>query len=275
MDIYQFIKDFYQSVKTEKRIIGQSVLGRDIFAVKIGEGSPVGLAQYAMHGREFITAKLALHHFELGMKTGSFWLVPLVNPDGALLSQTGLSSVRDLAKKEKLLAWNGGKEDFSLWKANASGVDLNVNFPALWGKGVKNVRTRGGENCIGDTPFSEPETLALKNFTKTVKPDYTVSYHTKGEEIYWYFYQSMRTCPQHKRLALALSVSTGYPLAYARGSAGGYKDWCIHALKIPAFTVEVGEDTLTHPIGDEGLKDILQKNGRSLNDLTEEYLRKL
>ena len=273
MDIYEIVTEFYQSVKTEKRVIGQTLLGRNIYAVKVGDGSPVGLAQYAMHGREFITAKLALHHFRYGLRVGSFWLVPLVNPDGALLSQTGICSVRDLSVREKLLAWNKGDTDFSLWKANAAGVDLNVNFPAFWGKGMKNVRTRGGENCIGDTPFSEKETFALKNFTREIHPDYTVSYHTKGEEIYWYFYQSMRTCPLHKRLALALSASTGYPLAYAKGSAGGYKDWCIKSLKIPAFTIEAGADTLTHPIGDNGLDDIIKKNERALNDLTKEYLQ--
>ena len=106
-------------------------------------------------------------------------------------------------------------------------------------------------------------------------PDYTVSYHTKGEEIYWRFYQSTHTCPRDKRLAEALSASTGYPVREAKGSAGGYKDWCIQRFKIPAFTVETGQDCLKHPIKSEGLKDIIEKNEKSLNDLTKEYLRLL
>ena len=84
MDIYAEIEQFYESVQTEKSVIGKSLFGRKIFACKVGEGAPVGIAQYAMHGREFITAKLAVTHFLRGVCKGSVWLVPLVNPDGAL-----------------------------------------------------------------------------------------------------------------------------------------------------------------------------------------------
>ena len=94
-------------------------------------------------------------------------------------------------------------------------------------------------------------------------PDYT-----KGEEIYWYFYQSMRTCSRDKRLAQVLSETTGYPLGDARGSAGGYKDWCIQALGIPAFTIEVGADDLPHPIQEDALDDIIFKNQRVISKLS-------
>lgn len=238
---------------------------------KNGDGSPVGISQYAIHGREFITAKLALTHFRRGVCKGSVWLIPLMNPDGALLSQIGLASIKRERDKKHLLFLNEESEDFSLWKANGRGVDLNVNFDAEWGKGVKNLICAGAENYIGTTPFSEPETFALKKFTEKVNPDYTVSYHTKGEEIYWYFYQSMRTCPRDKRLASVISASTGYPLSYAKGSAGGYKDWCVEKLKIPSFTIEAGADVLTHPIGEEGLLDIIEKNKNVLYDLSKEY----
>ncbi|MBE7078446.1 MAG: hypothetical protein E7380_01120 [Clostridiales bacterium] len=269
VDIYERVEIFYKSVKTEKVIIGKSVAGRNLYAVKMGEGAPVGIAQYAIHGREYILARLAFLHFEQGLAKGSCWLIPLANPDGALLSERGLSSVREEKEKKRLLAMNDNKEDFSLWKANLRGVDLNVNFAAYWGKGKKNLRFAGSENYIGEKPFSEPETLALKKFTEKIHPDYTLSYHTKGEEIYWYFYQSMHTCSRDKGLALALSRSTGYPLAYARGSAGGYKDWCIQKLSIPSFTIEAGGEKFPHPLGEAGLKDIMAKNARALYDLSD------
>ena len=94
-------------------MIGKSFLGREIYAVKLGEGAPVGIAQYAIHGREFITAELAFAHYQRGIYKGSVWLIPLVNPDGALLSHRGLDSVESAAVKKRLLAWNGGNEDFS------------------------------------------------------------------------------------------------------------------------------------------------------------------
>ncbi len=271
MDIYEKITAFYQEASTEKSVVGQSSFGRNLYAVKVGEGKPVGLAQYAIHGREYATAELAIAHYRRGIYKGSLWILPLVNPDGCLLSQVGLESVPNEETKKKLLAWNRESDDFRLWKANGRGVDLNVNFPARWGRGANNTRTEGSENYIGKNPFSESETLALKRFTEKTKPDYTVSYHTKGEEIYWYFYQSLRTCPRDKGLALALSRSTGYPLAYAKNSAGGYKDWCISKRKIPAFTIEAGEEKDAHPITGEGTKRLIEKNLSSLYDLSKEF----
>ena len=274
MDIYETIEKFYTTAQTEKRILGKSCLGRKIFAVKVGEGSPVGIAQYAIHGREWITALIAIAHYKIGVAKGSLWLVPLANPDGALLSQRGLSSIKKKTALDTLLRLNAKSEDFSLWKANARGVDLNVNFDADWGKGKKNLRTPGAENYIGTSPFSEPETRALKAFTEYVKPDYTVSYHTKGEEIYWYFQQSLFECARDYALAAALSKATGYPLAYASGSVGGYKDWCIRRFQIPSFTIEAGEDCLPHPLGLEALEGLIKKNERALYALSKEYKTK-
>lgn len=270
MDIYQKTKQFYHSWRGEKTVVGESVLGRELYAVKIGQGNPVGLVQYAIHGREFITTELAFLHAKVGVPFGSLWILPLLNPDGALLSQTGLQSVFSQERKAFLLSICKGK-DFSLWKANANGVDLNVNFAARWGKGAKNIAYPYAENHIGQRPFSEPESFALKQFTQKVGANYMVSYHTKGEEIYWYFYQPMRDIPRDKGLAVALSRSTGYPLAMAGGSAGGYKDWCIAKLGIPAFTIEAGADAFTHPIREEGLENILTKNKNALFDLSKAY----
>ena len=162
MDIYEKLSKFYQQTKLDKRIFGKSYLGRNLYAMKVGAGKPVGIAQYAIHGREFIAAELALKHLEVGVFKGTLWVLPLTNPDGALLSQVGIESVRKTKDKRRLISLNGGRSDFSLWKANANGVDLNVNFDAEWGKGAANVKIAGAENYVGKTPFSEPETLALK-----------------------------------------------------------------------------------------------------------------
>ena len=270
MDIFEETFRFFKRAKTEKRIIGYSALGREIFAVKIGNGSPVGIAQYAIHGREYITAKLAFLHFNRGVECGSVWILPLTNPDGALLSQKGLSSVLDLDVKEFLLSVNKSRE-FSLWKANANGVDLNVNFDAEWGKGTYNVFSPAPENYVGARPFSEPETQALKRFTKEISPDYTVSYHTKGEEIYWRYFQKGKALTRDKRMAKALSSATGYPLKETKGSVGGYKDWCISKLKIPAFTIEAGKDEYSHPIGFDKTLLLYEKNKDALSRLSACY----
>ena len=268
MDTYQKITEFYQSIYTDKRVIGKSYFGRDIYAVKIGDGRPIGIAQYAIHGREFITANLAMAHYERGVAKGSCWLVPMSNPDGCLLSEIGLSSVEKEKDKKYLLSIHQGDRDFFLWKANGRGVDLNVNFDAKWGEGIKNVRSAGLENYIGEKPFSEKESMALKEFTEEIMPNYTLSYHTKGEEIYWRFLNSTRTCPRHFMLAQVIARTTGYPIKDAFSSVGGYKDWCIDKYAIPSFTIEAGRDDFTHPLREDALEDILIKNKDVLFELS-------
>ena len=268
MDIYERVKAFYKEVEIEKRIIGKSTFGRDVYAMKVGFGTPCGIAQYAIHGREYITALLAIEQYKIGVYKGSCWFIPLVNPDGALLSQIGISSVEDERTRLKLMEMNGGSFDFSLWKANGRGVDLNVNFSARWGTGVKNVTVAGRENYIGPHPFSETESLALKRFTENIRPDYTVSYHTKGEEIYWRFHQDGRREIRDKRLAETLAKVTGYPLKEAEGSVGGYKDWCVEKLLIPSFTLEAGDDKWVHPLDERALEEMVNKNGRAIWELS-------
>lgn len=223
--VYDEIRDFYLNFGGKKCVIGYSLGGRALYAVHVGEDSERQfISVYAVHAREWITALLAKEHAKRGVAKGwGGWIVPLLNPDGALISQTCNP----------------------LWKANLRGVDLNNNFDAHWGTGTRNTRTRGAENCIGDFPFSEPESAALKNFTLKVMPCVTFSFHTKGGEIYWEFMGGGDECG-----AQLLAMATGYVPKVITGSAGGYKDWCIERLKIPAYTVECGADSLTHPIAD-------------------------
>ena len=132
------------------------------------------------------------------------------------------------------------------------------------------MKKAGAENYIGNAPFSETETQTLRNFTEEIQPDYTLSYHTKGEEIYWGFGDSTHTCPRHFILAKHISDTTGYCVKVAKGSVGGYKDWCVLRFSIPAFTIEAGEDTWTHPLGENALKEIIRKNRWVLYNLSGE-----
>lgn len=219
--IYDEIAQFYTKFKGRKCVIGYSFEGREIYALHVGSNfGKQFISTYAIHGREWITARLAKKHARQKFKFGG-WIIPLVNPDGAVISQT-LDT---------------------MWKANARGVDLNCNFDADWGLGRLNTRTRGGENCIGDYPLSECESAALARFTQRIKPFVTFSFHTKGGEIYWEYGGE-----GDEEGAKLLTEITGYPHLKIVGSCGGYKDWCIQKLHIPAYTVECGCDELTHPI---------------------------
>lgn len=269
MDVYEAVTRYYKRYRGEKKIIGKSAEGRNLYAMFTGRhNQAVAISQYAVHAREWITSMLAIGHLRRGVANGGAWILPLMNPDGALLSQVGIETVSP-ERREFLIGLNGG-ESFALWKANAEGVDLNVNFPARWGKGRKNVFSPSPHGYIGSSPLSAPESRALAMFTEEEAPSYTVSWHTKGEEIYWRFHQPFRRAAADKKLAKVISRETGYPLKSTPFSAGGYKDWCVETLNIPAFTVEVGSDEKEHPLGFRDLPEILNKNLDVLAKLNEE-----
>ena len=242
MDIFDKIYSFYNNFNGKKQIIGKSVFGMPIFVFTVEKTIfPQIIVQYSMHAREYITSLLALKQIERFAcfgKVGTVHFIPLVNPDGVKIATTINPT----------------------YKANGRGVDLNVNFDAMWGQGQTNTTIKGDCNYIGEHPFSEPESIALRDFTLKIKPNATVSYHSKGEEIYYEFHQSERDKLRDYSLAKAVRKVTGYKIKSTPNSCGGYKDWCVQKLKIPSLTIEVGCDLLSHPIGEENLDSIYLKN---------------
>ncbi len=256
MRIIDKVSLFYQAFKGEKAIIGYSAYGLPIYSVTVKKSDyPVMIVQSAMHAREHITALLTIklaQDFLDYAKDGTVHFIPLVNPDGVCHCQS----------------FN------PLYKANGRGVDLNVNFPAGWGKGEFNKNVAGASDYVGEQPLSEKESLALYNFTLSVKPNLTLSYHAKGEEIYWEFGQKGYVRMRDRFIANAVADATGYKLKLTPNSSGGYKDWCVQQLKIPSLTIEVGSDELEHPIGEENLDSIYQKNKNVLSVLSRTLLEK-
>lgn len=272
MDIVRKTYEFYRRYSGEKRLLGASSCGLPIVALFTGRHEfPQIIVQCAIHAREWVTAMLVPELIGREILCGGVWFVPLANPDGVSINIGGEKFLRRLPEERaEFLRRLNGSGDFSLWKANANGVDLNVNFSAGWGTGVKNVRAPAPENYIGRRPFSEAETRVLRDFTLQVKPDATLSYHTKGEEIYWEYGQEGEALLRDQDIALALAEETGYCVKRITGSGGGYKDWCVRHLKIPAFTLEAGRDGLPHPLGESEFPQILQKNRDVLRRLSEE-----
>lgn len=250
----------------ETGIVGDSELGQQIPYIFVGKkNGNCMIVQGAIHAREHMTALLVVNLAKYLVKNpnlpifGGIYFVPMVNPDGVRLCQEGLDSVNDKRRKSNLLAING-TQDFSLWKANADGVDLNVNFPAKWGEGASNVFAPAAENFVGTAPLCARESLALSNFTSKLKPCVTLSYHLKGEEVYWEFGQTSHRLYRDKRFAEAISRYTGYKVRTPQGSVGGYKDWCIETFKIPSFTLEVGNDQFQHPFPYDQFWNVYRQN---------------
>lgn len=265
-DLIEEVREFNRR-GVETGVVGTSELGQSIPYIFVGTKNGNNMiVTAAIHAREHLTALVAvclakylLKHADLPLY-GGIYFVPMVNPDGMRLCQEGVGFVDDKERKSNLIAINGGSTDFSLWKANIDGVDLNVNFDARWGEGANNVFYRAPSDYVGKLPFCAKETRALAEFTRMLKPCVTLSYHLKGEEIYWDFGQSGTARQRDYALAVALSKHTGYALVDDRGSVGGYKDWCIAEFGIPSFTVEVGDDKFPHPFPYTELRNILTQN---------------
>ena len=221
------------------------------------------LVEGAIHAREWITAPLLVkmvEYYATKTFTGGMYFIPLSNPDGVKLALEGLDAIPE-SRHQFLLDVNYGSNNFSLWKANINAVDLNVNFDALWGQGTQNVRYPSSANFIGYEPNSEPEVQALINFTNQVRPDITLSYHTKGEVIYYGFETlSPAQLRRDYLIATELSAVNGYPVIKTEGSVGGYSDWVSLNLGVPAFTIEVGNPSIPHPITEQYLNTIFEQN---------------
>ncbi len=246
---------------------GKSVLGKNLLATHVGDYSGVQiLIQAGIHAREYITSLLLVEmarnlYLNDLVKGGGIYFVFLVDPDGAELVLDGINSVGCEITRNYLISANNGSLDFSQYKANINLVDLNTNFNANWGGGSQNVFCPATEDFVGFYPESEREVHSLINFTLQTRPLLTISYHTKGNVIYYGFEgMTSENLIRDQSIGESFSELTGYPLIFTENSTGGYKDWCIQTLKIPAYTFEVGNENLPHPIGEESLPEIYAKN---------------
>lgn len=240
--------------------IGKSLCGRSLYSIELGEGGEAVLYAGAFHGMERITAALLMKfvrclcaaHAEdrtlCGLPVRSFFascrlcVVPCVNPDGVELSLHGLCAAGEFASFLRDKVGPGGT---AAWQANARGVDLNHNFDAGWHQ-LRALEIEAGYLRPGPTrfggyaPASEPETAALVRLCRSRAFPYALAFHSQGEEIYYDY--GADTPDTSLSMAQQLARASGYRLAEPEpiASMGGFKDWFIHALHRPAFTIEVG-----------------------------------
>lgn len=254
----------YPWIQTQS--IGTSVLGRELTVIRLGVGPKHVHYNGAHHAREWITTPLLMKFIEdyaaayennrsLGgynvrnvYNSTSIWIVPMVNPDGVDIVINGVSS--DNPFRSQLIQWNGGSTDFSRWKANIRGVDLNRQYRANW-----DIARQSGpagpapEGYAGPSPESEPESRAIANFTRTWPFRLVLAYHSQGEVIFWNY---MNLAPAESRqIVQQFQRLSGYtpmeePGEYA--SHAGYKDWFILAYRRPGFTIEVARGENPSPL---------------------------
>lgn len=249
-DIHK-LKETYDGV-LEVTVIGQSYYGNDIPAIKIGKGEKNVVLIGAHHGREWLTSSLLMVMLEnyaraltTGAKIGPFdphmlndvsiWIVPMLNPDGVKIQQRDIS----VFFVDQLFLMNAGDSNFSRWKANGIGIDLNRQYPAGW-RELKGPSTPAYQFYKGKRPFEALETQALAAFIDKIQPSISVAYHSTGQEIYWK-YKNGKNEQRDYSIAEKIAQSTGYKLGKPpkKATGGGFTDWFITTYHRPALTIEI------------------------------------
>lgn len=242
---------------------GRSVLGRPLWSLRFGAGENRVLYNAAHHANEWICTPLLLKFMEelcdayaaqgliYGQSAAELWdytslfMVPAVNPDGMDLCTGELQSGPWYQRALKIAEQYPRYAFPAQWKANLQGIDLNLQYPALWQQAKENkfalgITSPAPGDFVGEFPLQAAESAAMAEYTRLLSPDLTLSYHTQGEVIYWRYLDYYVAGAED--IARAFGEVSGYEpedTPYASGFAG-YKDWYIQEYLRPGFTIEAG-----------------------------------
>jgi murein peptide amidase A len=211
-------------VRPVARVIGRSVAGRPIVALRAGDRSgPTVLVVGCIHGNE--TAGIAVTRaLERVRAHADVWIVPDLNPDGVAAGT----------------------------RQNRHGVDLNANWSSEW---------RGGGRpwepyYAGRRPFSEPETRVARRLILRLRPRVTIWFH-QHMDLVWAWGPSSAA----GRLYAHASGMRFYHRHWLPGTA---TNWQNHRLRhTVALTVELPAGRLSAPAIRRQLHAILTVARRS------------
>ncbi|MBT2614804.1 MULTISPECIES: M14 family zinc carboxypeptidase [unclassified Bacillus (in: firmicutes)] len=253
MDLQRIQKQYELDVQ----IIGQTEKGKNIKAVRLGKGKKTILLVGSHHGREWLSSILLMRMLEeyaaayrAGKPVGEFpsesldevsiWFIPMLNPDGVSIQQGDLSNLNVL---EKAAVWkmNQYSTNWSRWKANAKGIDLNRQYPAGWKEVMSHETKPTYQFYKGGQPLEAAEVKALTDFTKEIDPLIAVSYHTSGREIFWHYKNKRKNMARDYGIAKRTAEMTGYELTFPEKEAvgSGFTDWFITEFSRPGMTIEL------------------------------------
>jgi hypothetical protein len=234
--------------------LGESVEKRKIWAIKISdnvaqeEEEPEVLFMGGHHAREwisievpFLLAKYLVENYSTSstvkdyVDNGEIWIIPMVNPDG---HQYSVTSNRLWRKNRR----NNGDGTF--------GVDLNRNYSFQWG-GPGSSGDTFSEIYRGPTPFSEPESKAIEDFTDQHSFEAMITYHSFTQLILYPWGHTSDPAPDQALLhSLALTMADsifsihGETYAAQQGSdlylaSGDATDWLYGETRVPSYTIEL------------------------------------
>lgn len=253
LELKSLKRTFSDKIQIQERAVTAD--GRSVWEVMVGD-SKVGyhsLIHAGIHGREYLNCAVLMRLLKEYLEQGTFsdvcfHVLPMVNPDGCSISQSGHKGIRSPVLKEFLIQLQEDV-DFSRWKANAVGVDLNRNFDSGW-ETYEGAKNPGLEKYKGPVPESESETKAILKLCEEWPIGCCVAYHSTGNLIYWDYGSTGQLHKKDKHLAELLWKATGYPLCAVqeeKADRAGCSDYLMEALGIPSVTIETGRQKTPLP----------------------------
>lgn len=273
---YEIVQRQIQGLKArypflETGSIGKSVMGRELYYIRLGSGGNELSYNASHHANESITTPVLMEfveNYSRAYSTGgsilgyniremfnrtSIYIIPLVNPDGVDLVAYWPYYIDPAFVRAAQLNKTGLPLP-SVWKANIAGVDLNLNYPAEWEKEKQEeirlgITSPAPRDFGGNAPLSEPESKAMADFTKAHDFRLVIAYHTQGEVIYWQFMNYAP--PRALTIARQFAAISGYAVeaGTAEAAYAGYKDWFLQEYRRPGYTIEVGKGVNPIPLG--------------------------
>lgn len=254
------------------RYYGRSVMGKQLPYIRIGNGQRQVFYSAGIHANEWINSIVMMKFIEdfciayendaeiFGYsarkiyENASIFIAPMCNPDGIdlVLRAIPQNSVyylraKEIAERYPDIPFPDG------WKANINGVDLNLQFPANWLLARENKYAQGftspaPRDFVGFGPLTEPEALALYDFTLMRNFRLILSYHTQGEVIFWRYLDYEPAGAED--LGEEFARISGYELddTIETGSYAGYRDWFISTYDRPGYTIETGKGVNPLPL---------------------------
>ena len=263
--------------------IGSSVMGKQLYYLRLGRGANQVFYNASHHANEWITTPVLMKFFEdyaEAVATGgsifgaeadslirqtSLYIVPMVNPDGVDLVTGAMPRSSPYYMRALRISGNYPNIPFpSGWQANILGTDLNLQYPAGWEqareiKFAEGFTSPAPESFVGTAPLSAPESAAVYQFTRANNFSIVLAYHTQGKVIFWKFLDIEP--PFGRQIAEQFSSVSGYEVSETpyESSYAGYKDWFILQYNRPGYTIEAGQGVNPMPISqfDEIYRDNL------------------
>lgn len=163
-------------------IIGKSVNGRDIIAYHFGTGDTEIMLVGGIHsGYSWNTTLVAYQAMDYLKANPSaipanvkVTVIPVLNPDGLykVVGTVERFTSADVSPSQAIQISG---------RFNTNGVDLNRNFDCDW---QANAKWQSTTVSGGGSSFSEPESLAVKNYIETKKPKAAVVWYSAAGGVY-------------------------------------------------------------------------------------------